>query len=196
MSPRSAEQNEQIRHLSKQKILDAALVVFATKGFTNSTMASITKKAGVSKGLAYNYFENKDALLKEVFDDGFSKIEHLITGSFNSNPFQSLISIIDTTFTSFESDLTFWTLYIQATIQPDSREIISEQIEAGLKGIMGGLLQIFVTLKAEDPETEAFLFGAHFDGVLCDYMMTPDTYPLEKVKNLLIKRYTDLFKQS
>ncbi len=196
MSPRTVEQNEEIRQLSKQKILDAALEVFATNGFTNSTIASIAKKADVSKGLAYNYFENKDALLKEVFDDGFSKIELLLTNSINPDPFKSLISIIETTFTSFESDLSFWTLYIQATIQPDSREIISDQIEARLHGIMSGLVQTFDTLKAEDPVTEAYLFGAHFDGVLCDYMMMPDTYPLEKVKNLLIKRYTDLFKQS
>ncbi|MGL1935643.1 MAG: TetR/AcrR family transcriptional regulator [Fibrobacterales bacterium] len=194
MAPRTDEQNEEIRQQSQRKILDAALETFAQKGYSNSTMASIAKQAGVSKGLAYNYFANKEALLKEVFEEGFSAIATIMSDSISSDPLKSLINVIEISYTSFKENLPFWTLYLQITIQPDSQAIISEEIQSRMHTIMGNIIQLFSALGAKDPETEAFLFGAHFDGVLCDYMMTPDTYPIDKVQNLFIQRYTDLFK--
>ncbi|MGL1902764.1 MAG: TetR/AcrR family transcriptional regulator [Fibrobacterales bacterium] len=194
MAPRTEDQNEEIRQHSRRKILDAALEVFAQKGYVNSTMASIAKQAGVSKGLAYNYFENKEALLKEVFEEGFSAIEAIMNDSISTDPLQSLINVINISYSSFKENLPFWILYLQTTIQPDSQAIISEEIQSRMHTVMGSIIQLFTALGSQDPETEAFLFGAHFDGVLCDYMMMPDAYPIDKVQNLFIQRYTDLFK--
>jgi AcrR family transcriptional regulator len=50
----------------KQAIADAALDVFATEGFGRATMADIARRAGVSTGNVYRYFESKDALLAAV----------------------------------------------------------------------------------------------------------------------------------
>lgn len=49
-----------------QEILDAALAVFAEKGFMAARMEDISRRAGVTKGTIYLYFESKEALFKAL----------------------------------------------------------------------------------------------------------------------------------
>jgi AcrR family transcriptional regulator len=44
-------------------LLDAALDLFCAQGYGTTTLSDIARKAGVSKGTVYLYFENKEALL-------------------------------------------------------------------------------------------------------------------------------------
>jgi AcrR family transcriptional regulator len=48
------------------EILDAALACFAEKGFAASRMDDIAKRAGISKGTIYLYFESKEAVFKAL----------------------------------------------------------------------------------------------------------------------------------
>jgi AcrR family transcriptional regulator len=48
------------------EILDAALKVFAEKGFAGTRMEDIAARAGVTKGTIYLYFENKEAVFKTL----------------------------------------------------------------------------------------------------------------------------------
>ena len=50
------------------RILDAAIRVFARKGFYNSTIADVAKIAEVAEGTIYLYFKNKDDLLISIFE--------------------------------------------------------------------------------------------------------------------------------
>lgn len=49
-----------------QEILDAALAVFAEKGFAAARLEQVAKLAGVSKGTLYLYFDSKEALFEAV----------------------------------------------------------------------------------------------------------------------------------
>ena len=48
------------------EILDAALKVFAEKGFAAARMEDIARAAGVTKGTIYLYFESKEAMFKAL----------------------------------------------------------------------------------------------------------------------------------
>jgi len=50
-----------------QAILDAAVKVFARKGFFQSRVSEIAREAGVADGTIYLYFKNKDDLLISIF---------------------------------------------------------------------------------------------------------------------------------
>jgi len=50
----------------RKKIVEAAMQVFAEKGFFNATTDEVARAAGVSKGLVFWYFRRKDELIKEV----------------------------------------------------------------------------------------------------------------------------------
>jgi len=49
-----------------EEIIGAALEVFADRGFAATTLEDIARKAGVTKGTIYLYFENKEALFKAL----------------------------------------------------------------------------------------------------------------------------------
>lgn len=51
---------------TRQTIVDAALAEFLEKGFADATIESVSKRAGVAKGLIYRYFEAKEALFSAV----------------------------------------------------------------------------------------------------------------------------------
>ena len=53
----------------REQIMEAALRVFAKKGFVGSSNKDIAREAGITPGLIYHYFESKDALLKAIFDE-------------------------------------------------------------------------------------------------------------------------------
>jgi AcrR family transcriptional regulator len=49
-----------------QELLAAALDLFVEKGFASTRLEDVAKRAGVSKGTLYLYFENKEELFKAV----------------------------------------------------------------------------------------------------------------------------------
>ena len=51
---------------TREKIVSAAMELFAKKGFDKSTVDEIVAKAGVAKGTFYLYFKSKDDLIKEL----------------------------------------------------------------------------------------------------------------------------------
>ncbi len=52
----------------REQIIDAALRVFSQKGFTSATNKNIAREAGITTGLIYYYFENKEKLLQAVIE--------------------------------------------------------------------------------------------------------------------------------
>ena len=58
----------------RERILRAAIKVFARKGFYATRVSEIAKAAGVADGTIYLYFENKDAVLVSIFEDRITKL--------------------------------------------------------------------------------------------------------------------------
>src|SRR5258708_25504786 len=52
---------------TRQLILDAALEIFHERGYEETTMRAIAKKAGVSLGNAYYYFGSKEHLIQAFY---------------------------------------------------------------------------------------------------------------------------------
>jgi len=52
----------------RDQIMDAAMRVFAQKGFMKATNKDIAREAGITPGLIYYYFESKEALLKAIIE--------------------------------------------------------------------------------------------------------------------------------
>jgi AcrR family transcriptional regulator len=67
--PRSPEDNQQLKDARRTDILRAATRVFAKKGFAETKISDVAKEAGLSHGLVYHYFENKDAVFQAILED-------------------------------------------------------------------------------------------------------------------------------
>ena len=58
----------------RTQILDAAVRVFATKGYHGARVADIAHEAGIAHGLLYHYFTSKEEVLHTVFRDNWSRL--------------------------------------------------------------------------------------------------------------------------
>ena len=52
-----------------QQIIEAAVRVFARKGYYNSRVSDIAREAGIAAGTIYLYFKTKDDILVTLFRD-------------------------------------------------------------------------------------------------------------------------------
>ena len=74
--PRSAR-----REATRQRILDAARVVFAEKGVFGASIEDICEQAGFTRGAVYSNFADKDAILREVIEREHQALLDHIAGS-------------------------------------------------------------------------------------------------------------------
>jgi AcrR family transcriptional regulator len=63
--PRTETANQKVRADAREKIIEAAMKVFARRG-PAATMSEVAAEAGTSQGLAYRYFPSKEAILATV----------------------------------------------------------------------------------------------------------------------------------
>src|SRR5262245_27023282 len=60
------------RRDKRSLILDAAIKVFARKGYHGSRISDIAREADIAYGLVYHYFKNKEEILHTIFEERWS----------------------------------------------------------------------------------------------------------------------------
>lgn len=83
----SKDEKREIEKQRKKEILTTAKTLFFSQGFKNTSMSHIAEKAGMSKGLIYHYFKNKDELLLSFYDEGMKYLQELKK---TSDPYKAL----------------------------------------------------------------------------------------------------------
>ncbi|TNF61709.1 MAG: TetR/AcrR family transcriptional regulator [Deltaproteobacteria bacterium] len=58
----------------RDRILKAAIKVFAKNGFYSTRVSEIAKAAGVADGTIYLYFKNKEDVLITIFEEGITRL--------------------------------------------------------------------------------------------------------------------------
>ncbi|HHJ53724.1 MAG TPA: TetR/AcrR family transcriptional regulator [Caldithrix abyssi] len=102
-----ARQDETVRQQKKSKIIEAAVEVFAEKGFYNANVRDVARRAGVADGTIYVYFKGKDDLLISLFEQ---KMENILI-DFNhklekiTDPLHRLQEFVRTYFEMIKNDI-------------------------------------------------------------------------------------------
>jgi len=191
MSPRTPDQFKELRDNARQKILDGALELFAEAGFHNTSISEIAKKAGISKGLMYNYFESKEHLLREIVFEGIESL----TESFDPNrdgilTKDELIHFINESFLLIQKHRYYWKLYFSIIIQAPVMSLFGDELMLKLNSYFGMISAYFQDQRFENPEAEMRFFSAMLDGIAMNYITDPEGFPLEAVKQRIIKMYS------
>src|SRR5687768_15145803 len=58
----------------RRLILDAAVRVFAAKGYHTCRVGDIAEEAGIAHGLLYHYFSSKEEVLQTVFRENWTEL--------------------------------------------------------------------------------------------------------------------------
>jgi len=166
MCPRTPEQFEEMRESRREQIMDTALELFAGEGYANCSIAQLAKHAGISKGLMYNYFESKEALLVSIIEDGISEIlDHFDPDHDGVLTTEELEGFIEKIFSSIRENRQFWILYINIILQPRVKEFLEGEPFKNVMAQFGPMLvQYFTEMGFEDPALEMLTFSALIEG--------------------------------
>jgi len=121
------------------QILDAALVCFAKRGFHQASMHDISTEAGISVGLIYRYFENKDAVISAMADRHKKEIQEVLE---RARQAPNLLESLEILFTAhccedapqvvsaFVVDL-----YAEASRNPHVADLVRDVLQAAMDGV-------------------------------------------------------------
>jgi AcrR family transcriptional regulator len=190
MSPRTAEQFREIRDESREKILRAALRVFARHGFEQASVRMIAAEAGVSPGLMYNYFGGKEDLLRAIYERGMRDVqESFARGDEGGEPREKLERLIRSSFEIVRGNTEFWRLSYSLRTQPAASSGIAGYLRESSEAIRHRLERYLGGAGVKNPAVEALVLFALIDGVAQHYVLEPERYPLEKVVSALVEKY-------
>ena len=189
--PRTKEQFEEIRRNTRYSILQNALELFAERGFKGTSISDIAKAAGVSKGLAYNYFKSKNDLMLAVFGLLEEEIGSMLIGIEKiDDPYEKLKMIINMTVKNLKEEEKFWRLYMNFAFQPEVQDVAGKFMGEFLSQVFKELERIFKKIGIPNAKEESKTFGAILDGMGFHYIFDKEKYPLEKMRKYLIKKYS------
>jgi AcrR family transcriptional regulator len=188
--PRRKEEFAKIREQSRSHILQVALTLFADHGFDGTSMAMIAKKAGISVGLAYNYFKSKDDLLKELFTSTLENFSSAIGQQIERPSRQDCINLMSNLASSAKMQTDLWRLMMQIMLQPE----LSRHLMSGLQSMTSNPLttfqRYFEEQKIAKPDLTAEAVLAIILGIVFYYLTHDDEktmcYALDMISKKLL----------
>lgn len=167
----------------------AALELFAGKGYAATSTDSIAKKAKISKGLIYHYFKSKQDILRGIFALLMEEGSQLMNENNQIPPDKAIKNLIDYSFDFIVNKAKLNRLLIAIAIQPEVVKGLKEELDNARELWIGVMIKMFRELNFQQPEAEAYLLGAMFDGVGMGYLALGEDYPIKKIKKLIEERY-------
>ncbi|MCF7885027.1 MAG: TetR/AcrR family transcriptional regulator [Candidatus Marinimicrobia bacterium] len=190
-------------HNKKDKILEAAIQVFAQHGYERGTVSEIANAAGIAKGSFYHYFSSKEEIIYDLFDLFFEQFimnwEQIIDK--NISPVRKIKLLIDQTFEDLiqmqkEKDLTKMILIFEIMFLL-FRKSLKDKSENNIEQLFLRYYDILVPLFKEgqekgifrsdiDPEYAAYLIFGMIDGFSLHFIIQKDNYDIKESKKYLI----------
>ncbi len=189
MSPRTKEQNQEIREQTRKQIIDASFELFANEGYSKTSIAAVARNAKVSKGLIYHYFSSKQDILEAIFDQLVDMGDQMTRFPEDFTPAQKIEQVIEQTFAFFEHQSGVGKLMLSLAMQKDAFETLKPKLDLIQREQMKMFSAVMEELGYEQPMLQAYELGALMDGFLLGRVSLGDDYPLEELKQKILKQY-------
>src|SRR5207247_9124633 len=121
------------------QILEAALICFAKRGFHQASMHDISAEAGISVGLIYRYFENKEAVISAMADRHKKEINEMLERARQAPTLLESLEILFTAHccedapqvvSAFVVDL-----YAEASRNPRVADLVRDVLQTAMDGV-------------------------------------------------------------
>ncbi|MFZ0916784.1 MAG: TetR/AcrR family transcriptional regulator [Candidatus Udaeobacter sp.] len=139
----------------RSQILEAAVVCFAKRGFHQASMHDISAEAGISVGLIYRYFENKEAVISAMADRHKEEISEMLERARQAPTLLESLEILFTAHcceneprvvSAFVVDL-----YAEASRSPKVADLVRDVLQTAMDGV--------TDLIARSPEADSAAHG-------------------------------------
>lgn len=177
------------------EIVQAALEVFAEKGFAGAKLDDIAKRAGVSKGALYLYFETKEdifrAVVREAVVPNIGMVEAMLAEATISFPdlLRLVLARIETVIETTRLGAVAKLVVGESRNFPELARVWHDEVVSRMLAAMSGALeraQMRGEVRLGDPRLQAFsIMGPILLGVIWQETFTPVGAPPAPLKSLV-----------
>ena len=177
---------KRLNSTEKQLLINkVALNLFAQNGYHNTSVDSITSKAGVSKGLIYHYYNSKKEIVQNIVEDSI----HRLIKEFDpfNLPLQDigLDDLFKQTIDMLNSNILFWKLSYQILIDHNyfhqQYNMIYQQIDKPFNNL---IMDFFSYKGSKNPEICSSLFMTFVNGVFFNILFNKEKFHYESISQL------------
>jgi AcrR family transcriptional regulator len=123
----------------RSQILEAAIVCFAKHGFHQASMHDISAEAGISVGLIYRYFANKEAVIAAMADRHKNEIQDLLERARQAPALFESLEILFTAHCCENSPKVLSAfvvdLYAEASRNPQIADLVRDVLDTAMEGV-------------------------------------------------------------
>lgn len=193
-----------IRDLTRQELITATIDSIATKGFAETTLEKVSKRAGVSRGLVNFHFVSKDKLLMaalEQLSEEYAASWKKALDKAQQDPVSQLVALIESDFhprVCTRTKVAVWYAFLgEARSRPTYTAVcqawdrsFSTVMESCCKSVaeLGGYTKI-------DSAVVARGLGALIDSLWRELMLSPKNFSREKSKAMCFRYLANVFPQ-
>lgn len=187
MAPRTTEQFETIRGQKQELIMETALELFAENGYHATSISQIASRAGISKGLTYNYFNSKKELLDQIIATGFERIySNLDINKDGILTEEEFVYFIRQNFKLIRENITHWKLFFSLLLQPQVSETFSKDYMEKAEPIMHMFYEFIRKAGSKDPEGDLIAISAMLEGAFLYCVTAPNVFDLDTMEEKII----------
>lgn len=152
--PVALPQNDPVQE-RREQIMQAAVACFAKRGFHQASMHDISTEAGISVGLIYRYFANKEAVISAMADRHKQEIQNLLERARLAPTLFEALEILFTAHCCEEEPRVISAfvvdLYAEAARNPAVADLVRDVLTTAMNGL--------ADLIANSPETATATHG-------------------------------------
>ncbi|MFM1654984.1 TetR/AcrR family transcriptional regulator [Brevibacillus sp. B_LB10_24] len=191
--PRTREENERIRQAAKENIRNAAMEIFIERGYHDASIDDIAKRAGVSKGLVYNYYKGKEDLLANMVQHRIDEISEVMQAAADlGSPSEQLKYIVEGALDNVRQRLNEYRFYLHLQTQPEEDKILfkySQRLNKAMAEQFEVQCRLFAELGVEDARIRSLYFSSTLHGMMLMIATYSDHYPVEEMKKQIIQQF-------
>ena len=172
----------------QQKIIDTALTLFANQGYVTTSTSKIARQAGVSEGLIFRHFTNKEGLLDAIVRRGLAEMDVLAPRVLDeSDPKKVLEQAIRMPVYLVRNQPTFWKL--QFSLKHQQPGVASKYDDSNLLvRLKASVEEAFRQLGYANPRAETRLLMIILSGLTAE-LSDEDQIDQDTLTNFILRKY-------
>ncbi|TYP71957.1 TetR/AcrR family transcriptional regulator [Paenibacillus methanolicus] len=191
--PRTPQENDRIRHAAKENIRSAAIEIFIEKGYHDAAIDDIAKRAGVSKGLIYNYYKGKEELLAEMVKTRIEDITHVMqTAAALDAPSEQLRHIVEGALNNVKQHPKVYRFYLHLQTQPEADKVLarySQMLNEAMAEQFEVQCEMFAKLEGQDERMRSLYFSSTLHGAMLMISTYPDRFPVDEIQEKIVRQF-------
>ncbi|HFQ9488977.1 TPA: multidrug efflux transporter transcriptional repressor AcrR [Klebsiella pneumoniae] len=180
-----ARKTKQQARETRQLILDVALRLFSQQGVSSTSLATIAKAAGVTRGAIYWHFKNKSDLFNEIWelsDASISDLEIEYRAKFPNDPLsvirEILVYVLEATVTEERRRLMMEIIYHKCEFVGEMTVVQQAQRQLSLAQTLKECIAAKLLPANLLTRRAAVLMRSYLSGLMENWLFAPDSFDL------------------